>query len=71
MPAKYPVSANLAAILLLLLHASLSAQSATRELGIRLTGLQDFDFIYKRSKAPDRYVRYRVALSLVYRFGGE
>ncbi len=63
MPTKHPVPALLAAAFLLLLNINLSAQTPTRELGIRLAGLQDFDFIYKRAKAEDRYVRYRVALA--------
>ena len=37
-------------------------QSRTHELGLRLSGLENFDFIYKRSKDEQRFTRYRVLL---------
>ncbi len=41
--------------------ASLSAQETarTRELGLRLTGTDDFGFIYKKRLTDDRFRRYR------------
>lgn len=33
-----------------------------RELGIRLTGLEDFDFVYKKENRIDQYYRHRLGL---------
>ena len=45
-------------IFFLALCCDLTAQD-TRELGLRLTGLEDFDLIYKKSLTEDTYRRYR------------
>ena len=50
----------LSVILFLTLCSGLGAQDArTRELGLRFTGLEDFDLIYKKSLTEDTYRRYR------------
>ena len=47
-------------VLLLVTGYSATAQEArTRELGLRFTGLEDFDLIYKKSLTEDTYRRYR------------
>lgn len=38
-----------------------SAQDMSRELGIRFSGLENFDFIYKKSMDGMKYKRYRLA----------
>ncbi|MEM1216598.1 MAG: hypothetical protein AAGJ82_12975 [Bacteroidota bacterium] len=38
----------------------LVAQSATHEVGLRLTDLEDIGFIYKKQKAENRFTRFRV-----------
>lgn len=41
------------------------AQSSQRDLGIRFSGLADFDFIFKKQKTSDHFIRYRLmALNL-------
>ena len=48
-------------IFFLTLGCDLSAQNTrTRELGLRFTGLEDFDLIYKKSLTDDTYRRYRL-----------
>ena len=34
-----------------------------RELGMRLSGFNDFDFIYKKELAPEKYRRYRLGFA--------
>jgi len=41
----------------------LEAQNVPRhEIGLRLTGLEDFDFIYKQEKASQKFFRHRIGL---------
>ena len=42
---------------------SLQAQDRKHELGIRLSGLQSFDFIYKKSDNATKFKRYRLAVA--------
>jgi hypothetical protein len=42
-----------------------SAQDMSRELGLRFSGVQDIDFMYKKSEDGMKYKRYRVAASNV------
>jgi len=51
----------LAAFLLLGSSATFS-QTTTHELGLRLFGLDDFDFVYKKSKDENRFTRFRLAV---------
>ena len=46
---------------LLLFVTPLSSQNMSREIGIRFSGLDDFDFIYKKSADGMKYKRYRIA----------
>ncbi|MGV6860673.1 MAG: hypothetical protein ACWA41_02825 [Putridiphycobacter sp.] len=51
-------------VILLLTFGTLYAQdnqNPNREIGIRLTSLTDFGFIYKKQKAPNTFSRMRVA----------
>ncbi len=48
---------------LLLFVTPLSSQNMSREIGIRFSGLDDFDFIYKKSADGLKYKRYRIAAS--------
>jgi hypothetical protein len=50
---------------------SLQAQERNHELGIRLSGLQDFDFIYKKSDNGTKFKRYRLAVANVGAFMAE
>lgn len=56
-------------LLLCVFTLILSAQSKqpregrTHEIGLRLSGLENFDFIYKKSLSQDTYRRYRVFTS--------
>lgn len=47
----------------LLIGFALSSQGQTKELGIRMTGLQNFDFIYKKEKEPNKYSRIRLGVA--------
>ena len=50
-------------LLFYLVTLGLFAQNDTpkpREIGIRLSGLNDFDFIYKKQKAENKYTRLRL-----------
>lgn len=47
----------------LLIGFALSSHGQTKELGIRASGLQNFDFIYKKEKAPDKYSRIRLGFA--------
>ncbi|MEM6804877.1 MAG: hypothetical protein AAF696_25995 [Bacteroidota bacterium] len=38
-------------------------QAQTHEIGIRLSSLENFDFIYKKERAPDRFARYRLGIA--------
>ncbi len=50
-------------MILMTFGTNVSAQEApTRELGIRLTGLEDFDFVYKKENRIDQYYRHRLGL---------
>lgn len=42
---------------------SLQAQDRNHELGLRLSGLQSFDFIYKKSDNGTKFKRYRLAVA--------
>lgn len=42
------------------LHAQSAEMNVNHELGLRLFGLNDFDFIYKKQKASEKYRRYRL-----------
>lgn len=55
-------------LVLVFLHVlpSLQAQERQHELGLRLSGLQDFDFIYKKSDNGIKFKRYRLAVGDVY-----
>ena len=45
----------------LLLTTSTSAQeTTTHELGLRMGGLNNFGFIYKKQRAENRFIRYRI-----------
>ncbi|MEL6253852.1 MAG: hypothetical protein AAFR87_17725 [Bacteroidota bacterium] len=48
---------------LLLICFALNSHGQTKELGIRMTGLQNFDFIYKKEKAPNKFSRIRLGLA--------
>jgi hypothetical protein len=53
-------------ITILLFSSGLNAQTAnSREIGLRLWGLNDFDFIYKKQLSDNSYRRLRVALANV------
>lgn len=41
---------------------SYAQNSPNREIGIRLSGLEDFDFVYKKENRPNRYFRHRLGL---------
>ncbi len=41
----------------------LNAQEINRELGIRFSSLNNFDFIYKKQKEANKYIRHRVTLA--------
>jgi hypothetical protein len=38
-----------------------SAQTIHHELGLRFGGVDNFDFVYKKEKAPGKLIRYRLA----------
>lgn len=40
----------------------IAQETPTRELGIRLSGLEDFDFVYKKENRIDQYYRHRLGL---------
>ena len=40
--------------------AQTTDQNSTKEIGIRMSGLSDFDFIYKKQKAENKYTRLRL-----------
>ena len=42
------------------IHAQTSEQNFKKEIGIRLSGFDDFDFIYKKQKAENEYKRVRL-----------
>ena len=43
-----------------LISNSVSSQEQNHEIGIRLSGINEFDFIYKKQKKPNKYIRYRL-----------
>jgi len=47
---------------LLLGSTATFGQTTTHELGLRLFGLDDFDFVYKKGKAENRFTRFRLAI---------
>lgn len=48
------------------IHAQTSEQNFKKEIGIRLSGFDDFDFIYKKQKAENEYKRVRLISSNFY-----
>ena len=50
-------------IILTLMSRSLFGQAENRELGIRLAGFQDFDFIYKKGREENKLTRYRLGFA--------
>lgn len=49
--------------ILTLVSQSLFGQAENRELGIRLTGFQNFDFIYKKGIEENKLTRYRLGFA--------
>jgi len=51
--------------LLLFIVCSPGAYTQTHEIGLRLSSLNDFDFIYKKKKGEMKYIRHRIGLASV------
>lgn len=47
----------------LFLSLHISGHSQNQEMGLRLANLQNFDFIYKKERRENRFIRYRVAFA--------
>lgn len=50
----------LCSFFLLLTTSSSAQETTTHELGLRMRGLTDFDFIYKKQTGENRYLRYQI-----------
>jgi len=60
---RHKISILFVLFILVLMDQTTYAQDSPRhEIGIRLTGLEDFDFVYKKEKQLNRFFRHRLGL---------